>query len=483
MKTIMDNFLNSQDDLNFLNGTMGKKEHKDKNENIGETGKEEAPVSDDITNAPETEVVYTLQKIIEELNRSEQTVRKYTEQFPDFIKPSSDKNGQIFFSEHDLRVMRTISNLKRQKKDIDSIRDTIKTENAIQKTETNQGSITQGSNAGQEELAATISLRIKEQLSSYFENELLKTKEQLCSYFENETKDIFIRLDNISNAMSEISDLQNRSMLSVSNQENLMLNIKKEVEKNKDAVTDLQRNIASKIDRSANKFETSINKLQTTAEQSNDTIVNDIKNRLSQNLDSINAMQKDIEKLRSSNINRKVDDLEKTIQESLDKEKQQLISLIEEAMTPPEYHPEDTAEYKELNENFEKNKEALQKARSAVDNMGRHIEEQDEKMQEKDRQISTQVAQIATLTTHLHRIKSEYERLKESMKPVEYIPANPERNFSKELAEEAFPEQEKDGMKSPSSAPAHISEAGSGTANADIASAIAPKKKKRFFFF
>ncbi len=487
MDTTIDEFLEGQSDLDFLNeGTS--EETFDNDTTVEEDNKEDTVQSEDITASeeagemgdPTQDVVYTAMRIANELGITKPTVLNYTKRYPDYIKPSYDEKGQGFYSVEDLEVMRTISDYKKQRMDAATIQTMLEKKYGKEKQVPAEAARPV---IGEEELATIISAKVEEQIRSFFEIGM---------------KGITTRLDSVSNSMSEISNLLTNNMTTVSNQENLTRSLKGAVESTADAVSDLQKSMVSKIDRSVNRFETSISKLQTSTDQNNDIIVNDIKNRLTQNMDSITSIQKDVEKLRSSNINRRMDDLGKSVQETLDNDRKarevqnkELISLIEEALTPPEYHPEDTAEYKELSRSLEKNKEALQKARSAVENMGKSLSEQDEKMQEKDRLISAQVAQIAALNSQVQRLKNEQQALQKTIQAtppaLNYVPANPNRNFAEELEDEAFSEEEPTTLPSPAVNPDVPRPAINQTntvKQAPITLEIpAQKKKKRFFFF
>ena len=399
--------------------------------------------------AADTDMVYTAQQIAKEMGMVKQTVHNYTEQYPGFIRPDTDEKGQKYYSAVDVKVIKRISELKKQRLDQDSIRGKLMAEFGDRSDENPQSAfpatLTPPAAVDKDEFAALVSSKVEEQIRTIFEIGM---------------KGISTRLDSVSNTMDEMGKLIKQQNDNAVKGEKLTRNLEGAVSRNTDAVSDLQKNMTGKLDRSMSRNEVAFNRMQDSLDRNNSLIETELKGKLNENMDGITSLQKDVERIRSNNVSKKVEEVGKSIQDTLSKEKaererqtKELLKIIEEAMTPPEYHPEESREYKNLDDKYKAVNEKLEQARRAVKNMNDRVEELEEAVGRKDKQLSTQLVQITALNGQIQQYKkksqeleqiihsySEMEKMREEeSQEDEYIVEDPDAEYPKEMAE-AMPE-------------------------------------------
>ncbi len=409
----MDNFLESiqDNDENIFEEISGYTDTEEEAEDTAGTEPEEKSHDEEPNDSPEVDMVYTTQQVASMVNIAKQTVLNYVAQFPEFIRPSCDSKKQRYFSSTDIEVIRCIAALNTKKEGQNAIKEKLCLkfpELAPEKDQNAALSVNPGSNElMKKEFAAKI--------------------EEFRNFFNDEMKNISTRLDSFSDSLNGINDaLQNQAEATAKN-ESLVRGIETVVSHSVDAINDMNRNVTSKMDRSISRNETSINKMQESLDRTNDLLTKEIKEKINKNIDGISGIQKDMERIKSNNIGKKVDDLGKTFQETMDAEKKErekqskeraeqnkeLFRMIEKSMTPPEYHPENSKEYKTLNDKYNSINETLERTKTALMNMQAKIDEQEDTIAEQEKRINAQKTQISAYYRQLDSCKSRLKACEE----------------------------------------------------------------------
>ncbi len=409
----MDNFLESTKDSDdsIFEELSGYTDIDEETENTAEKEPEPSDDKEEQNSPPETDMVYSSQQVADIIKTTRQTVLNYTTQFSEFIRPSYDPKKQRYYSSTDLEVIRFISTLNKKRDGLEKIKEKLYLKFPELVSEQDQKSTLPAAlDSGElmkksEELADTISSKIEERIRNFFEIGM---------------KGLYTRLDSVTDSFDGINDALQSQAEATARNESLARGIETAVSQSVDAINDLNRSVTSKVDRSISRNETSINKMQESLDRTNDLLTKDIKDKINKNIDGISGIQKDMERIKSNNISKKVDDLGRSLQESMSAEKKErekqnleLFQMIEKAMTPPEYHPENSKEYKALNDKYNSINETFERSKSALMNMQAKIDEQEATIAKQEKRLSAQNTQMAACFSQIEKYKSRLKACEE----------------------------------------------------------------------